>query len=257
MKIQTSLPPAPLHAQLKRLGPWFYEFEFSNGVRTESSGDNDVLAIHESRARCILPYLDRHFEGRWQNISCLDVACHEGWFALQVAQRGARFVRGIDLRPERIQRANLIREAGGFSNVIFEVKDLFALDPPREGTFDLVLFLGIFYHLEDIVRGFRLARALTREVCVVEGQVARHSGEIETAWGKQTQIRSGPACVVIESDPEHARPGAALSLVPSLPALQRIVRGAGFERIELVEPTPSLHEQYRNFDRVLLFAFAG
>jgi hypothetical protein len=146
---------------------------------------------------------------------------------LQVAQRGARFVRGIDLRPERIQRANLIREAGEFSN------------------------------LEDIVRGFRLARALTREVCVVEGQVARHRGEIETAWGKQTQTRSGPACVVIESDPEHARPGAALSLVPSLPALQKIVRGAGFARIELVQPTPSFHEQYRNFDRVLLFAFAG
>jgi hypothetical protein len=35
-----------------------------------------------------------------------------------------------------------------------------------------------------------------------------------------------------------------------------MIRAAGFQRVELVKPSPSLHEQYTNFDRVIVFAFA-
>lgn len=255
MKIHTSLPASYLQAKLAELGPWFYEFEFDNQVRTGPPVDENALKIHESRVQGILPSLDRYFEGRWHEVACLDIACHEGWFALQVAQRGARSVRGIDIRPERIERANFVREAGGFANTTFEVCDLFALDSARHGIFDLTLFLGVFYHLEDPVRGFRAVRALTRDLCVIEGQVARYNGNITTAWGNKDELRSGPPCVVVDADPQHARVGDAISLVPSLEALQKIVRAAGFRRIELVHPAPSLHEQYVSFDRVILFAF--
>lgn len=254
MEIQTSFTPDFLQAKLMELGPWFYQFSFDNGVRTECLSD-ESLAIHESRARCIFPFLDDHFKERWQMVSCLDIACHEGWFSFQVAQRGARLVRGIDIRPERIERANFIREAGRFTNATFETRDLFSLDPVRDGTFDLTFFVGIFYHLEDLVRGFRTVRALTRNVCVIEGQVARHKGKITTAWGKKDELRSGPACVVIDADPNHTMPGSSISLIPSLEALQMIIRAAGFERTKLVTPIPSLHEQYIGFDRVMLFAF--
>jgi len=255
MKIHTSLPASYLQAKLAELGPWFYEFEFDNQVRTGPPVDENALQIHESRAQCIFPFLDRYFEGRWHEVACLDIACHEGWFALQVAQRGARCVRGIDVRPERIARANFIRDAGEMASANFEVRDLFALDPARDGTFDLTLFLGVFYHLEDPVRGFRTVRALTREVCVVEGQVARYNGNITTAWGNKAEVRSGPACAILDADPHHARVGDAVSVVPSLEALQKIIRAAGFRRTELVNPTSSLHEQYVSFDRVMLYAF--
>jgi len=255
MKIQTTLSADYLQTKITQSGPWFYQFEFDNGVRTDPLPDGNVQRIHESRAQCIFPFLDRHFGGRWNEISCLDVACHEGWFAFQLAQRGARTVRGIDIRPERIDRANLVRAAGGFANTTFEVRDLLTLDPARDGTFNLTLFLGIFYHLEDPVRGFRAVRALTRELCVVEGQVARFRGNITTAWGNKDELRSGPPCVVVDADPQHARNGDTICLVPSLEALQRIVRAAGFTRTELLPPTSSLHEQYVNLDRAILFAF--
>ena len=44
-------------------------------------------------------------------------------------------------------------------------------------------------------------------------------------------------------------------MVPSLEALQKIVRAAGFTRTELVRPTAGMHEQFLAFDRVMLFAF--
>ena len=254
MKIRTSLKPEFVAKKLKELGPWFYPFEFDN-VRVESFRNPNALKIHESRDRCIFPFLDRYFQRRWQELTCLDIACHEGWFSFQVATRGARSVVGVDVRQERILQANFIREAGSFENTRFECRDFFSLDEARDGSFDLVFFLGIFYHLEDLVRGFRHVRKLTREVCVMEGQVIRHQGQIVTAWGNKEDLRSGPACTVLDADPNHCGPGAALAVVPSLEALQMIIRAAGFSRAHLVLPTPELEEQYVSFDRVILFAF--
>jgi tRNA (mo5U34)-methyltransferase len=254
MKVQTNLRVEEVAAKLRQLGPWFYPFEFQNGAKAELL-DQSALVIHESRAAGIFPILDHHFQNRWSNVSCLDIACHEGWFSLQIAQRGARLVKGIDVRPERIERANFIRDAGGFTNATFLVRDLFDMTPAHDGVFDITFFLGIFYHLEDPVRGFRLVRRLTKQVCVVEGQVARHNGRVTTAWGRRDELRAGPACVVIDADPNHTSPGSAVCVVPSLEALQKIVRAAGFTRTELVQPDASMHEQFLAFDRVMLFAF--
>jgi len=255
MKIHTSMPAASLQAKLDAMGPWFYRFEFDNQAHTDSFADENALEIHASRVKCIFPFLDRYFEGCWHEISCLDIACHEGWFTFQIAQRGARLVKGIDIRPERIERAHFIKEAGAFANTRFEVRDLFELDPSEDGVHDLTLFLGIFYHLEDPVRGFRAVRALTRNVCIIEGQVARSKENITTAWGNRREIRSGPGCAVIDADPQHSPVSTGVSLVPSLEALQKIIRAAGFRRQELVQPDSSLHEQYVNFDRVIVFAY--
>jgi tRNA (mo5U34)-methyltransferase len=255
MTIHTSLDPDQLKERLAALGPWFYRFEFDNRVATESFADENALRIHESRVQCIFPYLDQTFGGRWPEISCLDVACHEGWFALQIAQRGALAVKGIDIRPDRIERANFIRNAGGIDNAHFEVRDLFTLNPEQDGVYDLTLFLGIFYHLEDPVRAFRSVRALTRNVCIIEGQVARFEGTLTTAWGSSQETRSGPACVVIDADPHHSSLSGGISLVPTLGALRKIIRAAGFRALELFNPSPSLHEQYVNLDRVIVLAF--
>jgi tRNA (mo5U34)-methyltransferase len=254
MKVQTKLPYEEVAVKLRTLGPWFYPFEFQNGAKAELL-DESALRIHESRAQGIFPVLDRHFQGRWPSISCLDIACHEGWFSLQIAQRGAGMVRGIDIRPERIEKANFIRDAAGFNKTTYEIGDLFDLSPSRNGVFDLTFFLGIFYHLEDPVRAFRLVRALTAELCVIEGQVARHQGSLVTAWGRRDELRAGPTCIVIDADPNHIAPGSAVCLVPSLEALQKIIRAAGFTRTELVHPTAGVHEQYLSYDRVMLFAF--
>src|ERR1700682_2762106 len=254
MKVQTRLSYKEVAAKLLQLGPWFYPFEFQNGARAELQ-DESALSIHESRARGIFPVLDRHFQGRWSSTSCLDIACHEGWFSLQIAERGALRVRGIDVRSERIEKANFIRDAAGFANTTYEVGDLFDLNPSRDGVFDLTFFLGIFYHLEDPVRAFRLVRGLTAEVCVIEGQVARHQGSLVTAWGRRDQLRSGPTSIVIDADPNHTSPGSAVCIVPSLEALKKILRAAGFSRTELVQPMPGMHEQFLGFDRGMLFAF--
>jgi hypothetical protein len=51
------------------------------------------------------------------------------------------------------------------------VADVFNLHRERMGTFDVVLCLGLIYHLENPIGALRIARALTAAVCVVESQL--------------------------------------------------------------------------------------
>ena len=48
------------------------------------------------------------------------------------------------------------------------IVDVPELSPERIGTFDIVLFLGVFYHLFDPIDGLRRAATLAKEVLVVE-----------------------------------------------------------------------------------------
>src|SRR5262245_50508748 len=84
---------------LARDEPWFYEFQFSNGAATKASDDLAAL-VHRTRADLIFPLLDELVGERWPATRCLDVACNEGWFAMQLAARGAAHVTGIDIRAE-------------------------------------------------------------------------------------------------------------------------------------------------------------
>ena len=160
---------------------------------------------------------------------------------------------GVELRPERVQKATWLAEVAELSNVRFEARDLFEIDT-EAGPFDLVFCLGVFYHLENPMGALRLMRGLTRTLCVLEGQVAQ-GPELQAARGMAGTERMGPGIVVLPSDEYHAhRPGGVV-FIPTLPALQSMLYRAGFRDLHLVLPAPHRHQQYQTFNRVIIFAY--
>ena len=250
--IPTKLSSDDLRAELGRYGDWFYEFKFSNGAATPVP-EEAVRSIHDTRAQLIFPHLDRTFGRRWRRIECLDMACNQGWFAIQSALRGAR-VRGVDVRPEHVERAALVARLAGLDDVQFEQANLYDLRPERDGTFDLTLFLGVLYHLENPVGALKVARSLTRELCVIETQVARPAPDLTYAWGSHPEPRSGRAMAVGRVDEHHVAEGEAVVLLPTLAALYDLLRAAGFKDVELAEPPAGAHAQFVARDRVVVFA---
>ena len=77
----------------------------------------------------------------------LDIGCAEGFFSFEAERRGAREVIGIDSSPDSVRRFNIVKDArqSAATAVLMNVYDL---TPERLGTFDLVLFYGVFYHLK-------------------------------------------------------------------------------------------------------------
>jgi SAM-dependent methyltransferase len=253
--LPSALPKRRLRTALSKWTDWFYEFSFEEGVSTQT--DPVVNKIHRTRAELILPFLDDVFEDRWPKIRCLDVASHQGWFAIQLALRSSREVHGIDIREEHVERACSLREIAGLENVGFEKRNLYELDAGKDGIYDLTLFLGILYHLDSPLEALRIVRSITKHLCVVETQVARPAPELSSLWGSSPEIRKGPAMAVLPSDEGHVEGERSVVLVPTLEALYRLLRAAGFGRLYLSVPPQDAHEQYVSFDRVVVFAFVA
>ena len=177
--------------------------------------------------------------------TALDVACNEGWYAHRLLDWGAARVVAVDSRAFNIRRARLLRDHFEIDPARLELieADLFDLDPERLGRFDVVLLLGIVYHLENPVGAMRITRALTRSLCVVESQVTRQEQPIELGYADGAVIQE-PASFALhrEADadtalsPLAAMPGVA-SLVPNRAALVEMALAAGFGAAEIV-PEP-------------------
>jgi 2-polyprenyl-3-methyl-5-hydroxy-6-metoxy-1,4-benzoquinol methylase len=76
----------------------------------------------------------------------LDLACLEGLYAIELARQGAEVV-GIEGREANLAKAKFSKEALGLDRLSFYQDDVRNLSVEGYGTFDVVLCLGILYHL--------------------------------------------------------------------------------------------------------------
>src|SRR5690349_17129527 len=98
----------------------------------------------------------------------LDIGPWDGYFTFELERRGAE-VTAIDYADLDTFRA-LHRIFN--SNARYTQLDLYELDPARHGTFDIVLCLGVLYHLKHPLLGLEKVCAVTREVCLIESFIA-------------------------------------------------------------------------------------
>lgn len=97
----------------------------------------------------------------------LDLACLEGFYAIEFARQGAESV-GVEIREASLEKARFVKEALGLERVSFAQDDVRNLSAERYGRFDVTLCIGILYHLDapdvfDFVH--RMAEVTTR--CLV------------------------------------------------------------------------------------------
>ncbi len=100
----------------------------------------------------------------------LDIGAWDGFFSFEAERRGAARVVAVEWYAWRDGgRAgfDLAQEALG-SSVEAMQRPLEELDPDEIGTFDVVLFLGVLYHLPDPFVALIRCALLTRELLIVE-----------------------------------------------------------------------------------------
>ena len=153
-----------------------------------------------------------------------------------------------------------MRDIYALENLRLEVGDVLQLDPKAVGQFDIVLVLGLLYHLSDPVRALQIARSLTRRLCLVETQLGPNvTGVID--WGSHRYPKTivGSFSLVDEtSEVDSANREAntmSISLVPSFEALMTVMRAVGFTRVEVMNPPATGNEQFTSRKRVLVKAY--
>ncbi len=237
---------------------WFYPFALPSGGTTPTYDGGRLDAVHDTRLKmmdsAINPLLGQSLAGQ----TVIDLACHQGYFSLSLAARGAERVLGVDARPEHIADATLMAELGGYSQFEGQISDIHALDTQATGKFDIVLMLGLIYHLENPVGAIRTAHALTNKVCLVETQVVPHlSGNVD--WGNYEFVRPLKGCfgIIDETEETHGPEASTqgICLAPSTEGLLWIMHKVGFSRVELLVPPADGYEQHRHGKRVMVAGY--
>jgi SAM-dependent methyltransferase len=111
------------------------------------------------------------YGGSLEGLRVADLGCLEGGFSLALAQMGAEVV-GVEARTQNIDKCRLLEEHFALPNLRFAQADVKEFDVSSFGTFDVVLALGILYHLEDPVGWLRQVAGATRSVLYVDTHFA-------------------------------------------------------------------------------------
>ena len=104
------------------------------------------------------------------------------------------------------------------------VDDFMTMDVQRLGTFDVVLFLGVIYHLEEPLRALRRLRQVTRGVAAIESEAVVLRG------------RRGPLWQFVDAAQMHDDP--TIWWVPTAEGLRAMCFAAGFSSAEIVAGPP-------------------
>ena len=116
--------------------------------------------------------------------SVLDIGCNAGFFSLAMKRRGAERVLGIDWDERYLAQARFAAEVEGL-DIAFERMSVYDVGALRE-RFDVVFFLGVFYHLRHPLLALDLVHAHAARDVLVFQTMQRGSGAVARV---ETQLR--------------------------------------------------------------------
>ncbi|MBI2816647.1 MAG: methyltransferase domain-containing protein [Acidobacteria bacterium] len=255
-----SMTREQMQQNINDLGPWFYEFDFGDGLKTNSAIPATVTQIFSTRLQMVNEIVDSHFGGRLTEISCIDVGCHEGFYSIAMGKKGVARITGVDVREDSLRRARFAAAAMGFPQIVFRHGNCEQLRAEDVGQHELTLFLGLLYHLENPMLCLRNVSSITQELCICETQVI---DEVEgtTEWGSREWTRpyQGALALIDESGEfynDNRETGSTpLATCPSPKALVTMLRHAGFRKVDIVTPPPGAYEQHARGKRVVCAAY--
>jgi tRNA (mo5U34)-methyltransferase len=152
----SSLSRAEVSALVESVRHWHHVMSFPHGIVSPGAYDpRELFGFLE------LPDL------RGKRV--LDVGTRDGFFAFECERRGAEVV-ALDYADMDLTGFGAARRIYG-SNVEYVQANVYDLSPDQLGTFDIVLFLGVLYHLRHPLLALDRLRGLCRELLIVESLV--------------------------------------------------------------------------------------
>ncbi len=127
-----------LQGRIEELGPWFHNMMLGGVMTAPNHFLGDYPEVKYNSFRQALPQ-------DMSGMSVLDIGCNAGFYSFEMKRRGAARVLGIDSDERYLRQARFAAEVLGLAVQFMRmpVWDVGALGE----RFDLVIFMGVFYHL--------------------------------------------------------------------------------------------------------------
>jgi tRNA (mo5U34)-methyltransferase len=127
-----------LMRRIAELGPWFQNIDLQGVPTAPDHFLGDYPSFKWQGFKEVVP---EDLAGR----SVLDVGCNAGFYSFEMKKRNAGRVLGIDADPHYLRQANFVAEQTGL-DVEFQQMSVYDVGKLSE-KFDLVIFMGVLYHL--------------------------------------------------------------------------------------------------------------
>jgi tRNA (mo5U34)-methyltransferase len=139
-----------LQRRIDALAPWFHNMNLG-GIWT--APDHFLGDYPGSKFERFAPHLPKSLKGK----SVLDIGCNAGFYSIEMKRRGAEQVVAIDSDDRYLEQARLASEVLGLRDIEFRKLDVYNVG--RLGRrFDLVIFMGVLYHLRHPLLALDLIR---------------------------------------------------------------------------------------------------
>jgi len=132
------LTQAEIRERAAALGDWFHNIDLEGVPTAPNHFLHDYPNVKWKRFAHAIP---EDLTGK----SVLDIGCNGGFYSLEMKRRGAERVLGIDFDDRYLDQARFAAEVKGAD---IEFRKLSVYDLAQLGErFDVVLFMGVLYHL--------------------------------------------------------------------------------------------------------------
>jgi tRNA (mo5U34)-methyltransferase len=155
---------------IHELGPWFHNMNLGGVWTAPEHFLGDYPAVKWRRFEHAIP---EDLSGK----TVLDIGCNAGFYALEMKRRGAARVVAIDSDEDYLAQARFAAEVEGAE---IEFRNLSVYDVAKFGErFDLVIFMGVLYHLRHPLLALDLIHAHVAKDLLLFQSMQRGSEEVE------------------------------------------------------------------------------
>jgi tRNA (mo5U34)-methyltransferase len=224
---EIALTQAQIAERVRDLGRWFHNINLG-GVQTAPEHFlGDYPAIKWNTFSHAIP---RDLRGK----TVLDIGCNGGFYSIEMKKRGAERVVAIDSDPYYLKQAHFAAEVSD-AEIEFRELDVYSVADLKE-RFDVVLFMGVLYHLRHPLLALDLLyEHVVRDTLVFQSmqrgstKVLSVAEDYPFSQRKVFEKEGFPAMYFIErsyaGDPTNW-------WVPNHACVEAMLRSAGFEIVD-------------------------
>ncbi len=260
MQSAAKTEPSATARDVEALAPWFHNLHLPDG--TQTAPQHWLGDFPRYKWEALAPHLPADLTG-WR---ALDIGCNAGYYSFELARRGAR-VLAMDCDPHYLRQARWAAERYGLAERV-EFREMQVYDLAREPErFDLVLFLGVFYHLRYPFLGLdTVARKVQRLLVFQTLTMPEHGAAAvpeDLLWEERSQLAAPgwPKMAFIEhafqADPTNWWAPNPAAIEAMLRASGLRVTGRPGHELYICEPNPDFNPDTAELDEAQYRAVYG
>jgi len=223
--------------RVAELAPWFHNYEIAKEVWTNAEGASPGPDYPARRWACVQPWFEE-LPGK----SCLDVGCSSGFFSLKAMELGAASVLGVDSgeQARAIEQARFAAETMGL-RADFQTVSVY--DLPKLGqTFDVVVFMGVLYHLRHPLLALEALRNVCHGILILQTITTPSDGRLAELSGVSKDVQLNVPAMMDRRFPSAQFIEGGLAgdgscwFVPNVEGVAAMLRSCGFKPRDFVFP---------------------